>query len=52
MGQSPAILHMMCGKIASGKSTLSAQLAREGAAVVIAEDAWLDVLFADQMQSI
>ena len=43
-------LHMFCGKIASGKSTLAARIAREGA-VLIAEDTWLDGLFADQMKT-
>ncbi|MBV6636258.1 MAG: ATP-binding protein [Mameliella sp.] len=44
-------LHMMCGKIAAGKSTLAAQLARPEGTVLITEDAWLDGLFADQMAS-
>ncbi|WP_421904370.1 AAA family ATPase [Mameliella sp.] len=42
-------LHMMCGKIAAGKSTLAAQLARPKGTVLITEDAWLDGLFADQL---
>lgn len=45
-------LHMMCGKIASGKSTLSAELGRCDTTVVIAEDAWLNALYAEQMSSI
>lgn len=43
-------LFMLCGKIASGKSTLANQLAREGG-VLIAEDDWLGALFADQMKT-
>ncbi|WP_298297410.1 ATP-binding protein [uncultured Litoreibacter sp.] len=42
----------MCGKIASGKSTLSARLSRNDHTVVIAEDDWLNALFSDQMSSI
>lgn len=42
---------MLCGKIAAGKSTLAAQLARAEGTVLISEDAWLNALFADQMSS-
>ncbi len=47
-----AELHVLCGKIASGKSTLSAQLGRAAGTVVVSEDAWLAALFGDQMASI
>ncbi len=43
---------MMCGKIASGKSTLAAQLAAEPATVLVSEDPWLATLFGDEMTSI
>lgn len=52
MTTTPAVLHMVCGKIASGKSTLTARLGAEPGTVVIAEDDWLGTLFADQMRSI
>jgi predicted kinase len=42
---------MFCGKIASGKSTLAAKLGSADDTVTLAEDVWLDVLFADQMSS-
>lgn len=42
----------MCGKIASGKSTLAANLGREDNHVTISEDDWLATLFSDQMRSI
>ena len=42
-------LHMLCGKMASGKSTLADQLARAPGTVRITEDAWLAALFADQL---
>ncbi|WP_261193740.1 AAA family ATPase [Pseudoruegeria sp. SHC-113] len=51
MPQPPAVLHMLCGKIASGKSTLAAQLAAAPATVLISEDDWLAALFGAQMQS-
>ena len=45
-------LHLMCGKIASGKSTLSAQLAASEQAIVISEDTWLNALYHDHLSSI
>jgi len=45
-------LHMICGKIAAGKSTLAAELARKPGTVLIAEDEWLSTLFGDQMCSV
>lgn len=44
-------LHMLCGKIASGKSTLAAQLVAEHGAVLVVEDEWLQPLFGDQMRT-
>ncbi|WP_439521227.1 AAA family ATPase [Marivita sp.] len=37
-------LHLLCGKIASGKSTLTVQLSRTAGTIVIAEDEWLNGL--------
>jgi len=45
-------LHLVCGKIASGKSTLSARLATVPGTVLISEDQWLAALYADEMQSV
>ena len=45
-------LHMLCGKSASGKSTLGARLADRHRAVLISEDAWLHALFGGEMASI
>jgi len=45
-------LHLLCGKIASGKSTLSAQLAAHPLTVIISEDQWLARLFAGEMHSV
>ncbi|MGL5423605.1 AAA family ATPase [Serratia fonticola] len=45
-------LHLLCGKIASGKSTLSAKLATQPGSVIIAEDRWLAQLYAEEMQTV
>lgn len=45
-------LHMLCGKIAAGKSTLAARLGDMPETVLIAEDDWLNVLFADDLHSL
>jgi len=52
MSSTTPTLHLLCGKIASGKSTLTAQLSRTGGAVVIAEDYWLNGLYSEEMSSI
>ncbi|WP_245913099.1 AAA family ATPase [Litoreibacter ponti] len=44
------MLHMVCGKIAAGKSTLCAKLGASAGPIVISEDDWLGALFADQMK--
>jgi len=42
-------LHMLCGKIASGKSTLAARLGSAPGTALLAEDTWLrDVLKATE----
>lgn len=45
-------LHLICGKIAAGKSTLTQDLSRAPNTVVIAEDEWLSMLFGDQMTTL
>ena len=47
-----ATLHLLCGKIASGKSTLAQKLSAQENTVMISEDEWLDALFADQLDTI
>ena len=49
---SGATLHMLCGKIASGKSTLAARLSQDPATVLISEDVWLAGLFGAEMASV
>lgn len=45
-------LHLLCGKISSGKSTLSASLAARPLTVIISEDQWLARLYAGEMHSV
>jgi predicted kinase len=45
-------LHLLCGKIAAGKSTLSAELGRQPHTIVIAEDHWTSRLFGSEMTSV
>ncbi|MEL6584216.1 MAG: ATP-binding protein [Pseudomonadota bacterium] len=46
-----ATLHLLCGKIASGKSTLAKALSDAPSTVLISEDAWLAALFKDQLNT-
>ncbi|RDH80693.1 MAG: cell division protein ZipA [endosymbiont of Galathealinum brachiosum] len=45
-------LHLMCGKMASGKSTLAVTLARDNNAILIIEDEWLTKLYPDEIHTI
>jgi len=45
-------LHLLCGKIAAGKSTLSARLSQDKATILIVEDDWLNTLHPGEMSSI
>ncbi len=45
-------LHLLCGKIAAGKSTLAKTLAAEHAAILLSEDAWLARLYPGEVLSI
>jgi predicted kinase len=46
------ILHLACGKIAAGKSTLCGRLAAAPATVLISEDEWTKRLFGDEMRDV
>lgn len=52
MTSAPATLHLLCGKIASGKSTLATKLGALPGCVVISEDQWLAALWQDEMHSV
>ena len=45
-------LHLLCGKIAAGKSTLAAALADVPGTVMVREDEWLSRLYPDEMASV
>ena len=47
-----ATLHMLCGKIAAGKTTLAAQLAREPNTVLVSEDFWMVTLYPGEVLTI
>ena len=48
----PATLHMICGKIGAGKSTLAQQLGAGANTVILSEDAWLAALYGDEMHTL
>lgn len=48
----PAVLHMVCGKIGAGKSTLTKRLATEPKTVLISEDDWLARLYPNEIHAI
>jgi len=43
---------MICGKIAAGKSTLTAELGQQPHTIVLSEDAWLHGLYGERMTSL
>jgi predicted kinase len=47
-----ASLHMLCGKIAAGKSTLAAELARQPNTILISEDFWMATLYPGEILTI
>ncbi len=49
MSKQDATLHMLCGKIAAGKSTLSARLSTAPNTVALSEDDWLPRLDPGQI---
>lgn len=52
MSSTSPTLHMLCGKIASGKSTLAAQLGGSDGTIILVEDDWLNALYSQEMSSI
>lgn len=45
-------LHMLCGKIAAGKSTLAGRLADAPATLLISEDYWLARLYGEEQRTV
>ncbi|MXU65302.1 AAA family ATPase [Oceanomicrobium pacificus] len=52
MTRSRPVLHLFCGKAASGKSTLAARIAAREGALLVSEDGWLHTLFGPDMRSL
>ena len=48
----PITLHLICGRIAAGKSTLARRLAARPATLLIAMDDWMPVLYPHEIGSI
>jgi predicted kinase len=48
----PVTLHLVCGKMAAGKSTFARALARTHKAVLLEEDHFLDALFPGEIHAI
>lgn len=45
------MLHMICGKVAAGKSTLAARLAAAPGTIIIAQDSWRATLCPQEVRS-
>ncbi|OHX37017.1 cell division protein ZipA [Methylomonas sp. LWB] len=45
-------LHLLCGKIASGKSTLARELAKTPDTVILSEDTWLAHLYPEGIKTV
>jgi predicted kinase len=52
MSPHPTMLHLVCGKIAAGKSTLTAELGQRPHTVVVAEDQWLSQLYPGEQKTL
>ena len=52
MTEAIPILHLLCGKVAAGKSTLADQLAASPLTIKISEDAWLSRLFPGEINTV
>jgi len=51
-GPPAATLHLLCGRIAAGKSTLARALGQRPATLVIAMDDWMSTLYPTENQTI
>lgn len=52
MSKPLATLHLLCGKIASGKSTLAKELALAPNAAILSEDRWLADLYPGDIKTV
>lgn len=46
------VLHLLCGKIAAGKSSLAARLGAAPLTVIVSEDKWTFPLFGSEMKTV
>ena len=46
------VLHMVCGKVAAGKSTLTSRLAEAPDTVLLSEDHWMSCLFKEELKTV
>ena len=51
MMETNSVLHFFCGKMASGKTTLSKKLASDQNAILISEDIWLSKLYPEEIRN-
>lgn len=47
-----AVLHLLCGKISAGKSTLAASLATRPGTILVREDQWLAGLYPGEQTTL
>ncbi len=52
MSDRQPVLHMLCGKIAAGKSSLAAELGAAPLTVIISEDKWMAPLFGEELREV
>jgi predicted kinase len=52
MSSSVAMLHLLCGKIAAGKSTLATTIAQQPNTLLIGEDHWLSRLYPGEQNTL
>ena len=52
MGAARPTLHLFCGKMAAGKSTLAQSLAKRPATVLIGEANWIEILYPGEVKTI
>ncbi len=52
MTDTKATLHLVCGKIAAGKSTLARKLSADNKTILINEDIWLSRLYPEEITTI
>lgn len=50
--QDQTTLYLICGKVASGKSTLARSLSAPDTTILLSEDAWLSGLYADELATL